>query len=98
MEHDADRAAPPLGEGLPGLGERAERKVMCDQAGDIDLAFGEQRERATGDSLWVRERAQDVEVAAHDGRETDAGKLDPRAGRPTEDHASSPACPPVRIA
>src|SRR2546430_15875174 len=98
MEHDADRAVAALGECLPSLRERAKREVMRDQAGDVDLAVSEQRESAAGHALGVRERAEDVEVAEHDGREVDAGELDAGPGRPTEDHAATAARETDRVA
>src|SRR2546428_7640000 len=98
MQHDADPAVAAFGEGLPGLSERAKWEVMRHQARDVDLAVGEQGERTAGNSLWVRERAEDVEVAAHDGREIDARKLDSGAGRPAENDAAPAARQSDRIA
>src|SRR5207253_10345838 len=48
-------------------------------------------ERSTGHTLWVGERAKDVEVAEHDGREIDARERDAGPGRPTENNAAPAA-------
>src|SRR2546428_1612294 len=91
MDHDADRAVAALDESPPGLGKRPQREVVRHEARDVDLAVGEQRERSTRHTLWVRKRAEDVEVAKHDGREVDARELDAGPGWPTEDHTAPAA-------
>src|SRR5438093_4830173 len=85
FEHHADRAVAPLGEHRPRLGEAGEREVMRREPLHVDEPAPEERERAPRDALRVRDRAEDVQMAAHDRGEIDAGALDPRPGRAAED-------------
>src|SRR2546428_2333036 len=98
MEHHADGAIAALGERAPRLLEPLEREVVRDQACHVDLALGEELERAARDALRVREGAEDVEVPAHDRREIHAGELDARSGGASQDRATAAACESDRIA
>src|SRR5207245_4364421 len=91
LQHHADLPLAALREGAPRLLEDDEREAVRDEARDVDLLLGEEHEPSRGDTLRVREGAEDVEVAADDRGEIDPGELDARAGRAAEHDAAAAA-------
>src|SRR5207245_2546213 len=89
LQHHADRPLAALREGAPRLLEDDEREAVRDEARDVDLLLGEELEPSGGDTLRVREGAEDVEVAADDRGEIDPGELDAGAGRAAEHDAAA---------